>query len=319
MVQYLTIEDIRKTIESADFVVTDTNVRALYPDLLKGAYAVTAGEASKSVDCLLALLSEMMKAGVNRKSVVCAVGGGVVGDLTGFAAAIYMRGITWVSVPTTLLAMVDSGMGGKTGVDFNGAKNILGAFYQAQDTLIALDFLKTLPEREWRCGVGEAIKTLALTKEGGQMLDDNIIDCCKTRIEEIVKQCVKTKGAIVERDEREAGERKFLNFGHTVSHAYESADNFKLSHGEYVIFGMAAELQINRAIVDADFYKKFMKLLTPYLPKLDVSVDDVCRIVKYDKKNSNGKIVMAIVTDYGKYAEVAMTPKEFERAIKELK
>ena len=147
------------------FTVTDDNVARLYPELTKNAYVIPAGEASKTPETLFAVLAEMSNRRIKRGDRIAAVGGGVVGDLTGLAAALYMRGVEWTSIPTSLLAMVDSGIGGKTAVDFNGIKNLVGAFHMPRDIVISCEFLKTLPEREWLCGTGELIKTCLLSKD----------------------------------------------------------------------------------------------------------------------------------------------------------
>ena len=183
---------------------------------------------------------------MDRKSVVVALGGGVVGDMAGFAASTYMRGISFVQVPTTLLAQVDSSVGGKTGVDFNGNKNMIGAFYQPDFVFINSETLKTLPYREVAAGIAEAIKY-------GYIIDKDFLEYCvenkgsiksldNNALIEVIYKCCEAKAYVVSKDEKELGLRAILNFGHTFGHSVETLNNFKLLHGECVAIGMVAAL-----------------------------------------------------------------------------
>ena len=224
-------------------VVTDSGVPADYASTVaeqcrEGIICkIEQGEASKSMGGFEKLLQTMLDHGFSRKDCVVAVGGGVVGDLSGFAASVYMRGIDFYNIPTTLLSQIDSSIGGKTAINFGGVKNIVGAFYQPKKVLVDPDLLKTLPDRQISNGLAEAVK-MALTsdkelfdifenKDVGQSLDD------------IIVRSLNIKKSVVELDEKESGLRKILNFGHTVGHGIESSEGMsELYHGECVALGM---------------------------------------------------------------------------------
>ena len=224
-------------------VVTDTGVPARYAETVAAQCkdgvicTVEMGEASKSLEGFGKLLETMLDHGFSRKDCVVAVGGGVVGDLSGFAASAYMRGIDFYNIPTTLLSQIDSSIGGKTAINFGGVKNIVGAFYQPRRVLVDPDLLETLPERQISNGLAEAIK-MALTS------DKELFDIFETKdieshIDEIIIRSLNVKKNVVEQDEREAGLRRILNFGHTVGHGIESSEGMsELYHGECVALGM---------------------------------------------------------------------------------
>ena len=195
------------------------------------------GEGSKSLEGFAGLQKLMLENGFSRKDCVAAVGGGVVGDLSGFAASAYMRGIDFYNIPTTLLSQIDSSIGGKTAINFGGVKNIVGAFYQPKKVLIDPDLLKTLPQRQISNGLAEAVK-MALTsdKELFELFETGEID---KNLDEIIIRSLNIKKNVVEQDEKEAGLRKILNFGHTVGHGIESSEGMQeLYHGECVALGM---------------------------------------------------------------------------------
>ena len=224
-------------------IVTDTGVPAAYSQTVAGQCresvicTVEAGEASKCMEVFGRLLQTMLDNGFSRKDCVIAVGGGVVGDVSGFAASVYMRGIDFYNVPTTLLSQIDSSIGGKTAIDFGGVKNIVGSFYQPGKVLIDPDLLKTLPRRQIANGLAEAIK-MSLTS------DRTLFELLETRdiednLEEIIIRSLNIKKSVVEQDEKESGLRKILNFGHTIGHAIESSEGMsELYHGECVALGM---------------------------------------------------------------------------------
>ena len=208
-------------------VVTDSGVPASYAKSLADQSdkavicTVEAGEASKSMESFGRLLQTMLDHGFSRKDCVVAVGGGVVGDLAGFAASAYMRGIDFYNIPTTLLSQIDSSIGGKTAINFGGVKNVVGAFYQPKKVLIDPDLLKTLPQRQISNGLAEAVK-MALTsdKELFEIFETKDID---ENIDQIIIRSLNIKKNVVEKDERESGLRRILNFGHTVGHGIESS------------------------------------------------------------------------------------------------
>lgn len=228
-------------------IVTDDNVDKLYAktceDSLKDAgykvhkFVFPHGEESKNIDTFSDILNYMAELKMTRKDVIFALGGGVTGDLSGFSAASYLRGIKFIQIPTTLLAAVDSSVGGKTGINLKSGKNLAGAFHQPAAVFCDCDVFKTLPEEVFSDGVAEAIKS-------GIIKDKNLFSMFengtyKENIDDVVASCVKFKGYIVEKDEFEGGIRKLLNLGHTVGHAIEKCSQYKISHGHAVAIGMA--------------------------------------------------------------------------------
>ena len=221
-------------------VVTDTGVPADYAKILAGQCRVgiictiEMGEDSKCLETFGRLLQTMLEHNFSRKDCVVAVGGGVVGDLSGFAASAYMRGIDFYNIPTTLLSQIDSSIGGKTAINLGSTKNIVGAFYQPRKVLIDPELLKTLPQRQIANGLAEAIKmSLTSDKELFELIETQDIE---VNLEEIILRCLNIKKTVVEQDEKETGLRKILNFGHTVGHGIESTSD--LYHGECVALGM---------------------------------------------------------------------------------
>ena len=224
-------------------IVTDDGVPEAYARTLAGQCAeaeiavIPQGEASKSFDSLRLLLGRMLEFGMGRGDCAVAVGGGVVGDLTGFAAACYMRGIDFYNVPTTVLSQVDSSIGGKTAIDLNGVKNIVGAFHQPRGVLIDLDLLQTLPPRQIANGLAEAVKMALCFDEAGFSLFEGGDPL--EHLDEIVERALRIKRRVVEEDEKEQGLRRTLNFGHTLGHGIESLfEENGLYHGECVALGM---------------------------------------------------------------------------------
>jgi 3-dehydroquinate synthase len=235
-------------------IVTDTRVEALHgdrvqqalekTDLRVGRVAVPPGEAAKEIRTVLAVTEKLTALGADRQTALIALGGGVIGDLTGFAASIYMRGIPVIQVPTTLLAQVDSSIGGKTGVDTDFGKNLLGTFHQPKGVFIDISFLQTLPDDQFTSGLAEVIKYGAIDSP---ILLDNLEDASAggglrepAFLERIISTACRIKKGFVELDERDHGLRRVLNFGHTVGHAVEAASAYALSHGEAVAIGMVA-------------------------------------------------------------------------------
>ncbi|WP_443748013.1 3-dehydroquinate synthase [Asticcacaulis solisilvae] len=244
-------------------VVTDSHVGPLHAESLTAPFAaagyrtdvitVPAGEQSKSFDCLKVVLDALLDLGLDRKDVVIALGGGVIGDLTGFACAIYMRGIDFIQVPTTVLAQVDSSVGGKTAIDHEKGKNLIGAFWQPRLVLCDLDVLKTLPEREIRCGYAEIIKYGLLGDRAFfdwlEANDTAVISLEPEALQYAISRSVEMKAEIVAADEREGGKRALLNLGHTFGHALEAEVGFGdvLLHGEAVAIGTAQAFRYSAA------------------------------------------------------------------------
>ncbi len=224
-------------------IVTDDGVPAAYAKTLAAQCAsptvvtVPAGEGSKSLAQYEALLTKMLEAGFTRRDCVLAVGGGVAGDLAGFTAATYMRGVDFYNVPTTVLSQVDSSIGGKTAVNLGGIKNVVGSFWQPRGVLIDPDVLATLPPRQTAAGLAEALK-MGMTSDAAlfSLFEDGDP---LSHLEEIIERSLRVKAAVVEQDEKESGLRRILNFGHTIGHGVEAADGLGgLLHGECVALGM---------------------------------------------------------------------------------
>lgn len=286
------------------FVLTDDNVARLYGDLLKTAAKVCVvphGEDSKTLQTAETVLREMAAARLDRKSRLIAFGGGVVGDLGGFCAAVYMRGINWINVPTTLLAQLDSSIGGKTGVDLTGYKNMVGAFHLPESVHICTDFLNTLPEREIACGLGEAVKT-ALLDENCMKVWTRYIDGGRKDFFALVESCARFKESVTNADFKESGRRKILNLGHTLGHALEYADGHKRSHGEYVALGILAEAGVSagRGMLSEDSRRYIEEKVSPLIGDGKKSLwtkfsgAEIARAAMADKKNSDGKISIVV-------------------------
>ena len=299
-------------------IVCDTNVLALYSDevagVLKNAgydaacYAFAAGEENKEIATVLGICAAAMEAGLDRSSMIIALGGGVVGDMAGLAAALYMRGIRYVQVPTTLLSQSDSSVGGKTGVDFRGAKNILGAFLQPSHVYINVSALKTLPRREIVSGMGEVIKHALIADAGFfDYITNNPGEILSLDPELMMAVCRKNcavKAHVVEMDERESGERMKLNFGHTVGHAIEGAVDFSLSHGECVGIGMRAAAYISNklgTLTDGDTQRIYAALSQfGFAERADFDFARASGLLKSDKKNKAGKNRFVLLSGIGK-------------------
>jgi 3-dehydroquinate synthase len=301
-------------------VITDENVQALYAelvsDVLSGLGAqvdvliVEPGEPSKSADVAAELWEGLLDAGADRKSVVVALGGGVVGDLAGFVAATYARGLRLVQIPTTLLAQVDSSVGGKVGINLPGAKNMIGAFWQPCGVLIDVEVLKTLPDREYRAGLAEVVKYGVIQDaEFFAYLEANV-EAINVRdpavLTPIVVRCCRLKADVVEKDEREeTGLRAILNYGHTFCHALEAATGYQqLLHGEGVAIGMmcAARLAQRLGRVDAAFTTRQRSLLEALRLPLEVpavEVDDLIELMYHDKKVEHGKLRFVLPSRLG--------------------
>lgn len=278
-------------------------------ELSNNLYVIESGEDSKTLSMLEKISTKMMDCALTRKSKIVAIGGGVVGDLAGFVAAVFMRGIEWINVPTSLLAQVDSGVGGKTAVNLNNYKNIIGAFHNPSDVYISLNFLETLPPREKLCGIGEIIKTAFLDKELFEYVSDNLSQLQNfdsETVEYCVKKCIDFKNKIVELDPHEtSGKRKILNLGHTLGHALEKCDNHRLSHGEYVLHGLVLENYISKNYMNLEHYLHMNTILKKAIKgnKIKFDAKEVAHAAMQDKKNENGKISIIVAVDNGQQKE----------------
>ena len=301
-------------------LITDSKVGALYGQrakelLLEKGFEVLyveieEGEKSKQLSVYEKILRKIVSAGMDRKSALVALGGGVVGDLGGFVAATYMRGIDYIQVPTTLLAQTDSSVGGKVGVNLPEGKNLVGAFYQPKCVLIDPSVLRTLAEREFLSGLGEIVKYALIRNEGlWELLEkdgmDRVMKMNLSLLEKIIHKSCAIKAEIVAKDEREAGLRRILNFGHTPAHALEAITGFNyFRHGEAVIWGMRSmcELSLREKLISEIELTKIENLLNrmpiPPIPE-GITVDDMMKYMKADKKRSNDKLYLVLLSGIG--------------------
>ncbi|MDO8424752.1 MAG: 3-dehydroquinate synthase [bacterium] len=286
-------------------IITDSNIKKLYGEKLQNIFIeqglkmelfdFPAGEKSKNWEVAGSIGRELVKKDLDKGSLIIAVGGGVVGDLAGFVASIYKRGIGYVQIPTTLLAQVDSSIGGKTGVDVPQGKNLFGTFYQPKAVFADIDFLKTLPEEEIKNGLAEVIKYgMIRDAELFRYLEENYSSRTDDFYLSIIKRCCQIKAKIVEQDEKEEELRKILNYGHTVGHAIESAQGYKISHGRAVALGMICEGKISNEIEllnDEDLNRQNQLIKNIGLPTAyKGQLDDLIDIMKKDKKAKSGEI-----------------------------
>ena len=256
-------------------------------------FVIAAGEQSKNPVTYLQIINALAEFKFKRTDAVVALGGGVVGDIAGFCAATYMRGIDVIQVPTTLLAMIDSSIGGKTGVDLEQGKNLLGAFHQPKLVLADPKLLKSLPEREWFNGAGEGAKYACLA--GGRIAE--IFESGENALEEFIELCAKYKADIVAKDEKEGGLRALLNLGHTVGHAVESARNFEIPHGIAVAYGIAhmARAAYNLHELNIEDYSRILTILNRIGIIKPMPLDSlIFDFMSMDKKSADSKTISIV-------------------------
>ncbi len=303
------------------FIITDSNVRPLYAYILEHSLAdagfnvtvleIPAGEEQKTLATAGQLYQRLADVFAERSSLILALGGGVIGDLAGFVAATYMRGVSLVQVPTSLLAMVDSSIGGKTAVDHNSLKNMVGAFYQPKLVVADVATLKTLPKIELSNGMGEVIKHAVIRdKKFFNFLRENMtkaMSCDLDVLEQIVEKNACIKAPVVEADEKETGLRTLLNFGHTVGHAVEASSYYKIKHGQAVAIGMMAAAKLSHRLgflheEDISRLDELISLaeLPGNLPDLDLTKrENLLELIKHDKKVKDGKVRFVLLKTVG--------------------
>lgn len=320
-------------------VVSDSHVAPLYLDAVMEelqkvspsvfSHVFEAGEQNKNLDTVQDLYVSLIEHGMDRKGFLVALGGGVTGDLTGFCAATYLRGIDFIQIPTTLLAQVDSSVGGKTGVDFRKYKNMVGAFHQPRLVYMNMSTLKTLPEAEFACGMGEVLKT-------GLICDRDLFRSVCARSESlkaredqallasVIRRCCEIKAGVVERDPKEQGERALLNLGHTIGHAVEKLKNFQLLHGQCVGIGLAAAaaLSLGRGLLTKEEEQEIHEALRKFdLPETadGLTSEEVLAATKKDKKMENGQIKFILMHGIGtSFIDKTVTDAEMRNAISEI-
>lgn len=302
-------------------IISDSNVLPLYGQTLSDTlsragftvycYVFEAGEERKSADTYFGILNFLAENTFTRSDMIVALGGGVTGDMAGFAAATFLRGIRYVQIPTTLLAMVDSSVGGKTAIDLPAGKNLVGAFYQPSMVLCDLDVLNTLPESIFRDGCAEIIKYGVLyDRELFSHLSQNGLDFDR---EYVIAKCIQLKGMAVKADEFDTGARQFLNLGHTIGHGIEAQSHFTISHGQAVAAGMAivAKASWKLGICSQEVYDQICCILDAFkLPKSTIyGASELYKSALSDKKRSGGTVNLIVPLDIGACA-IQKTPAE---------
>lgn len=304
-------------------VVTDDIVAGLHLGTLSAAlpegspvYVIPHGEASKNWAEAGRIVEWLAGAGLTRSDAVIALGGGVVGDIAGFAASVYMRGISYIQVPTTLLAGIDSSVGGKTAVDLTAGKNLAGRIYPPSAVIFDPDALSTLPPAEWKCGLGEAVKYAVLA--GGEIFDIMREGVTENNLERLVDLAVDYKRRIVEEDENEKGLRRLLNLGHTFGHAVETESALGFPHGVCVAMGIKiiARACVKAGMLPKEDYLAVTSLLQKYgFPDCPYPVGAVAEHIVHDKKIEGGKINVVTIRGIGKCDVVPMTLGELKEFV----
>ncbi len=316
------------------FIVTDSNVAGLYLERLcrslRGhdggievhSEVIPAGERSKTLQTAERLYTFLAEHLASRTDMLIALGGGVVGDVTGFVASTFKRGMRLVQVPTTLVAQVDSSLGGKTGINLPSGKNLVGTFYQPDTILADIDTLTTLPEREYISGLAEVIKYgVIIDPQLFRFLERNhrrVIQRDSSALQYIIERCLRHKARIVEHDEREErGLREILNFGHTVGHALEICSDLQYSHGEAVAIGIVCEalLSVNQGLLDPGVPERIRTLLSVFgLPthvQVDIRPGRLNEVFRQDKKMRMGEIQTPLLRDIGRVEMQVVRPELF--------
>jgi 3-dehydroquinate synthase len=322
------------------FVIIDRNVERIYGAAIRKVieavavkkyfWVAPASERLKSFKTIYRIFSYLFEEKFGRDTLYIVIGGGTIGDVAGFTASIYMRGVQLVHIPTTLLAAVDSSIGGKTGINFDEAKNLIGTFYHPALILIDTNFLKSLSENEMISGFGEIIKYSYLTdgdlystllSEYGLLLRKDV-----NFLEKIIYESVKIKSAVVLKDEHEkTGLRKILNLGHTFAHAFESDSAYKLSHGKAVIAGIICSLFLSNELklINKDKLNYMLQLPLKFksLIKLkNIDEKEIFSLMRYDKKNRDGELKFVLIKDFGEIlVDVSVDRKLILRSIREAK
>jgi 3-dehydroquinate synthase len=313
-------EVLRRYVSSRQvLIVTNNTIAPLYLKYLQSAFRdrqsdlviLEDGESFKNQQSLFSIYDTLIAKQHHRDTCLIALGGGVVGDITGFAAATYQRGVSFIQIPTTLLAQVDASIGGKTAINHPQAKNMIGSFHQPDAVIIDLDTLKTLPSREFQAGLAEVIKYALLA--GGQFLDlvyealkDGLADNNSGKLPEIISQCCQIKAKFVQEDERETGRRALLNLGHTFAHALEAYTNYnRWLHGEAVAIGLYCATLLSHQQVDLD--EKTLHLVDEMLalaklPRripVDIDLQDLRALMSQDKKIKNKRLRFILLKAFG--------------------
>ena len=319
-------------------IITDTKVESIYGRTVLEKVqevcpeakmcVIPQGEDHKNLDTMAGIYRFLIEEGYDRKSLLIALGGGVIGDMTGFAAATYLRGVDFVQIPTTLLAQADSSIGGKTGIDCDGYKNMIGAFHMPCLVYANVDTLKTLEGRQFASGFAEVMKHGLIRDEAYYTwLLDNMYEILGQEtpiLQEMLLRSNEIKKEIVEADPNEKGERRLLNFGHTIGHAVEKYKNFTMTHGECVALGCVAAAWISwkRGLIEMEDFFEIRDMFVPFDLPICVDamdIDQVAALTKSDKKMENGQIRFVLLKSIGEaFVDSTVTEEEIRLALKEL-
>lgn len=309
-------------------ILTDNIVDALYADIVISSlensgfhcikHTIPNGEISKNMDSVLGFINLMAKEQITRSDMVLALGGGVVGDMAGFASAIYLRGIKYIQVPTTLLAAVDSSVGGKTAVDISAGKNLIGAFNQPSLVFCDINTLNTLPKNIMRDGFAEVIKYgIILDKD----LYNTLLEPNNNNLLQIVTRCIEIKRDVVAADEFDKGERQLLNFGHTIGHSIELLSNFTVTHGEAVAKGMVIAAKIGKECGYADVTEQIKNIVEMYGfdTSYPYSAGELYSVALSDKKRDKNNITVVLPESIGKCVLHTISTEEFYNLLNRIK
>lgn len=313
---YKIVEDVFLELEKLKMdktiFITDKNVYKIYKDSLASykdrIIIINPGEENKNIDTLQFIYESLIRLKADRNTIIVTFGGGVVGDIGGYASATFKRGTEYIQIPTTLLSQTDSSIGGKTAIDFNGYKNLIGAFHFPKVSLIDINILKTLDRRQLICGFGEVLK-YGLIYEYEFFLycidnKGNILNGDLKKLKDIVKRSVEIKAKIVDEDKYDNGIRRNLNFGHTVGHGIESSYEYgRYNHGESVIIGIIIESFIGykRGLIDEDYYREIYEFLIDLVDiDFEMDSDKIIGFIREDKKNIDGNINMVLPNGRGR-------------------
>ena len=319
-------------------IITDSNVKELYADQVKNlidtiasktvVYAIPAGEENKNLSEIEKIYEVLIENHFDRHDLIVALGGGVVGDMAGFCAATYLRGIDFIQIPTTLLAQTDSSIGGKTGVDYNGYKNMVGAFYMPKLVYMNISVLDTLPGDQFASGFAEVMKHGIIKDADFYIwLIDNMYEIEERdhdTLLEMVKKSCSIKRAVVEKDPTEKGDRALLNFGHTIGHAIEKHKDFSLAHGECVALGAVAAAFISwkKQMLSMEEYYEIRDMFVPFglpISVTDIDCDEVIRLIHSDKKSDGNNVKFILLKKVGKAViDPTVTDDEVREALKEI-
>lgn len=317
------VERVAKLLHQKSIIVTDENVASFHLETMKTNFQdlgcesksviIPAGEKYKNLETITYLWKSFLEHRLDRKSTVIALGGGVIGDMAGFAASTYMRGINWIAVPTTLLSMVDASIGGKTGFDLPEGKNLIGSFYPPKLVLADPGFLLTLPERELCSGMAEVVKHGIISDPELFKLCSRGIDWIKANLEQVVKRAMAVKIMVIEEDPYEKGIRATLNLGHTVGHAVELVSQFELHHGEAIAIGMVVEAKYAERIgvakqgMASEIATVLTKLGLPTSIPEEMPRPEILRAMRVDKKKNAASIRFALPVEVGKVELIDVT------------